>query len=57
MLTRCEGIMWEVCEGFGAHIRYLWGEHFWPPSYFAGSCGGAPLSIIQEHTEQPRRPS
>ena len=21
---------------------YLWGQHFWSPSYFAGSCGGAP---------------
>ena len=26
------------------HIRrYLWGHHFWSPSYFAASCGGAPL--------------
>jgi len=22
--------------------RYLWGAHLWSPSYFAGSCGGAP---------------
>lgn len=21
--------------------RYLWGEHFWSPSYFAASTGGA----------------
>lgn len=40
-----------------AHIRrYLWGEHFWSPSYFAGSCGGAPLSIINEYIEQQKRP-
>ncbi|MFB8272240.1 transposase [Streptomyces sp. NPDC055955] len=24
--------------------RYLWGGHFWSGSYFAGSCGGAPLT-------------
>ncbi|MER5387903.1 IS200/IS605 family transposase [Saccharopolyspora sp. NPDC002686] len=23
--------------------KYLWGSHFWSPSYFAGSCAGAPL--------------
>ena len=22
--------------------KYLWGKHFWSPSYFAVSCGGAP---------------
>jgi putative transposase len=40
------------------HIRkYLWGAHFWSPSYFAASCGGAPLSVIKEYIEQQKRPS
>lgn len=30
--------------------------HFWSPSYFAASCGGAPLSIIRQYVEQQRRP-
>lgn len=39
------------------HIRkYLWGDHFWSPSYFAASCGGAPLSIIKEYIENQRLP-
>lgn len=39
------------------HIRkYLWGQHFWSPSYFATSCGGAPLSIIKQYIEQQNRP-
>lgn len=29
---------------------------FWSPSYFAASCGGAPLSIIRQYVEQQRRP-
>jgi putative transposase len=34
----------EQCNDFAAHIRrYLRGRHFWSPSYFAGSRGGAPL--------------
>jgi putative transposase len=44
-------------QEFPAHIRrYLWGQHFWSPSYFAGSCGGAPLSILKEYIEQQKRP-
>jgi putative transposase len=31
--------------------------HFWSPSYFAASCGGAPLSIIRQYIEQQQRPS
>jgi len=29
--------------------------HFWSPSCFAASCGGAPLSIIEQYIEQQRR--
>ncbi|MGN9845682.1 transposase [Nonomuraea sp. H19] len=35
---------------------YLWGGHFWSPSYLAASCGGAPLSIIKEYIEYQKRP-
>ncbi|MEV4251024.1 IS200/IS605 family transposase [Streptosporangium canum] len=39
------------------HIReYLWGACFWSPSYLAASCGEAPLSIIKEYIETPKRP-
>lgn len=31
-------------------------EHLWSPSYFAASCGGAPLEIIRRYVEQQRRP-
>lgn len=31
-------------------------EHLWSPSYFAATCGGAPLSIIRQYVEQQRRP-
>ena len=36
--------------------RKLWGNRLWSPSYFAGSCGGAPLSIIKQYIEQQQRP-
>lgn len=43
---------------FPAHIKkYLWGQHFWSPSYFVGSCGGAPLSVVKEYIENQTRPT
>jgi putative transposase len=36
--------------------RVLWGGHLWSPSYFAGSCGGAPIEIIRQYIEQQQRP-
>ncbi len=34
----------------------LWGNSLWSPSYFAGSCGGAPLTVIKQYIEQQRSP-
>jgi putative transposase len=28
----------------------------WSPSYFAGSVGGAPLSVVKQYIEQQTRP-
>lgn len=36
--------------------KYLWGAHFWSPSYFSASCRGAPLTVIKRHIEQQQRP-
>jgi putative transposase len=45
-------------QQFPAHIRtYPWGQHFWSPSYFAGSCGGAPLSITKDYIDNQKRPN
>jgi putative transposase len=44
-------------QEYGPHLRqYLWGEHLWSPSYFAGSCGGAPLTVVKEYIENQKRP-
>ena len=31
--------------------KKLWGNHLWSPSYFSGSCGGAPLTVIRQYIE------
>jgi putative transposase len=43
-------------EFTGRINRAIMHGHFWSPSYFAASCGGAPLSIIKEYIEQQKRP-
>ncbi len=32
------------------------GGSLWSPSYFAGSCGGAPISIIRQYIENQQSP-
>ncbi|WP_183172698.1 IS200/IS605 family transposase [Acetobacter pomorum] len=39
-----------------ALTRRYWRGVLWSPSYFAASCGGAPLSIIRQYIEQQRTP-
>jgi putative transposase len=35
----------------------LWGGALWSPSYFAASCGGAPIEIIRQYIEQQKTPN
>lgn len=37
------------------HDRY-WKNMLWSPSYFASSCGGAPISIIRQYIDQQNTP-
>ncbi len=37
--------------------KKLWGGALWSPSYFAGSCGGAPISVILKYIEQQQTPN
>lgn len=36
-------------------MRY-WKGVLWSPSYFASSCGGAPISIVRQYIEQQQTP-
>jgi REP-associated tyrosine transposase len=38
-------------------VRHCWrAQRLWSGSYFAGSVGGAPLSIVRQYIEQQNRP-
>ena len=36
--------------------KHYWRGVLWSPSYFASSCGGAPISIVQQYIEQQQTP-
>ena len=37
-------------------LKYFWKGVLWSPSYFAGSCGGAPIEIVRQYIEQQNTP-
>jgi putative transposase len=43
-------------EYTGQVNRAVMHDHFWSRSYFAGSCGGAPLTVVRQYIEDQRRP-
>jgi putative transposase len=36
--------------------EHYWKGKLWSPSYFASSCGGAPVSIVRQYIEQQQTP-
>jgi REP-associated tyrosine transposase len=45
-------------QRYPSHVRkHLWGKHFWSPSYFVASCGGAPLTIIKQYIDSRTAPT
>lgn len=43
-------------KNYPSIAKKLWGGALWSPSYFAGSCGGAPIEIIRQYIEQQQTP-
>lgn len=39
-------------EDYPSVKKALWGDALWSPSYFAGSCGAAPLKVIRQYIQQ-----
>ena len=43
-------------KNYSSIQKKLWGNMLWSPSYFAGSCGGAPIAVIRQYIEQQQTP-
>lgn len=37
--------------------KFYWKGVLWSPSYFAASCGGAPIEVLRQYIEQQKSPS
>ena len=44
-------------KGYPPIQKKLWGGPLWSPGYFAGSCGGAPISVLRQYIEAQRTPN
>ena len=44
-------------QGWDEVRRALWGDHFWSPSYFVASTGGASLEKVAEYVRSQREPN
>lgn len=42
-------------KNFNYLHQYYWKGVLWSPSYFAGTCGGAPLSIIKQYIQNQEK--
>jgi putative transposase len=43
-------------KNYSEIVPFLWEKSLWSPSYFSGSCGGAPIGIIRQYIEQQNSP-
>jgi putative transposase len=58
LATRLKGVSARrLRQQYPVHIqKYLWGKHFWSPSYFAAYCDGAPLTVTKQYIEHQNCP-
>ena len=43
-------------KNYASIRKSLWGGALWSHSYFAGSCGGAPIEVLRQYIEQQQTP-
>lgn len=57
LVNSLKGVSSRRLKNIHPHIRqHYWKGQFWSPSYFAGSCGGAPIEIVRQYIEQQSTP-
>lgn len=45
-----------LAQKYGRLHQWFYKGVLWSPSYFAGSVGGAPISVLKQYIEQQNRP-
>lgn len=44
-------------QGFPEVTQKLWGSHFWAPSYFVSTTGGASIATVRRYIQDQRLPA
>jgi putative transposase len=58
LVNSLKGVSSRLLRKHLASIRkYYWKGVLWSPSYFASSCGGAPIEIIKQYIQQQDSPA
>lgn len=58
MVNSLKGVSSRLLRKTHKELRaYYYKGVLWSPSYFSGSCGGAPISIIRQYIEQQQTPT
>jgi putative transposase len=57
MVNSLKGVSSRILKKSHPELRkFYWKNALWSPSYFAASCGGAPLDIIKRYIESQKSP-
>ncbi|PIS01484.1 MAG: IS200/IS605 family transposase [Chlamydiae bacterium CG10_big_fil_rev_8_21_14_0_10_35_9] len=58
LVNSLKGVSYRLIKrDHGKYIsKFLWKNNLWSPSYFAGSCGGAPVDLIRKYIEEQKTP-
>ena len=57
LVNSLKGVSSRVLRQHRPDIRKrYWKGVLWSPSYFASSCGGAPISVVRQYIEQQKTP-
>lgn len=57
LVNSLKGVSSRVLRNRHADLqKRYWKGVLWSPSYFAASCGGAPINIIRQYIEQQKTP-
>jgi len=57
LVNSLKGVSARLLKKHHPHLcPWYWKDVLWSPSYFAASCGGAPIAIIRQYIEQQKTP-
>lgn len=57
LVNSLKGVSSRLLRKFRPDLAHrYWSGVLWSPSYFAASCGGAPISVVRQYIEQQKTP-